>query len=565
MKIKMTINRKLLVGYIVSAIFIAIIIIFSFSQLHKAEEKYDHLINHSSRILVDIKELEVLITKQSSDLRGYILNRDPEMFSGLQATLKEMPQLIEKLSQTITNDGQFERLNQLSQLNSEWNNKSEEVIELVQNNKLEEANRINNMDLMAISQKFRELSQEFAENQQVIVEAEQLSIEQEMKAMLTFIIIIGIIAIILSMIVGTLISKRISKRIASLNESTKLIAEGDLTGESLRFETGDEMGQLADSFNQMKDNLKGLIEQIGTSSEMLATSASKLLAGSEQVSIATGQVSITIQDMTDDTAKVALASEETAKGMEGIAIQFQQIVEAIGIVAEMSTVTANQAEHGNVAITNAIKQMDVIHLSVEDSSQIVSMLNQKTKEIEQMVGNITEITTQTELLSLNAAIEAAHAGEHGKGFAVVANEIKKLAEHSQDSSKQIVKLVNDIRKDTEKISKGMEKERLEVHSGVEVIREASRAFHTIMESVQHVTNQTQEVSASSEEVSAVTEEVTASVESISSHTKESANDSANIAAIAEEQLASMQEITEFAANLSELAVELQSKITKFKV
>lgn len=565
MRIKLSINRKLHAVIVLNAIFIVVIIAFSYFQLQKAEGTYDDLVDHSGHILVDITRLETLSAQQSSAIRGYLLTREPEMFNSLESSSAKLKQLIDRLNQTITNSEQLGRLKQLSVHNSKLNELFDQQIELVNANKLEAAIRLNNTEVSGLVKQIKLLSQELAVNQQSLIDAEHLKAGEQLDQMIITAVITGIIAIVLSMTIGSYISIRISRRIVSLTARTKRIADGDLTGASLYYHSGDEMEELADSFYQMNDNLKELIVQIGTGSSQVASSACELLAGGSEVAQATKQVTDTIQQMSSDLGNMAQAGEESAKGMEGIGIEFQHIVESIGIVAEMSTVTAAQAEQGNTAIVNAINQMEVIHESVAVSSQIVEMLDQKSREIEQMIANITQFSSQTELLSLNAAIEAAHAGEQGRGFAVVANEIKKLAEHSKLTSQRIVDLVQDIRMDTDRISKGMQNERHEVRTGVTVIHEASEAFKTILTSIQHVTSQAQEVSASAEEIAAVTEEVVASVESISGMTNTSATNSIHIAAIAQQQLASMQEITNSATSLSELATELQAKTSRFKV
>jgi len=561
----MSINRKLHAGFIVSAVLILFIMVFSYLQIHKVQATYDNLLNLSGNVLVDIKDLEAGIAKQNSDIRGYILTQDKQMLSGIQTSYSQLQNLLEKLNDSFTDRSQQERLGQMTQLNTELHDISEMIIQYVKDRKLIEAEYMLTGKFQGISQQFNVFMQELVENQLTIIDVEQVEIDQRMNSMIRTVIIFGILAIIMSMAMGSLISNRISKRLNVLKSETKRIAAGDLTGEMFHFRSRDELEELGESFNQMKDNLKELIVRIETSSNLVASSAHELMAGSEQVSTSANQVAITIQDMSADAGNMSLASDESVKGMDGIATQFQQIVESIGVVAEMSSVAATQVEVGNSSIAEAIKQMDVIHESVAESYEVVSLLEQKSLAIESMIANITQITSQTELLSLNAAIEAARAGEQGRGFAVVANEIKKLAEHSNEASKQIIDMVNEIRKGTERIMKEMEHEREEVQNGVTVINQANEAFNTIMQSVLLVTQQTQEVSASTEEVSAVTEEVVASVESISDLAKVSANHSINIAAIAEEQLASMQEITDSATNLTELATELQTNISKFKV
>ena len=209
--------------------------------------------------------------------------------------------------------------------------------------------------------------------------------------------------------------------------------------------------------------------------------------------------------------------------------------------------------------------MDKIHGSVDDTAKVIQKLEERSKEIGQIIEVITGISDQTNLLALNAAIEAARAGEHGKGFAVVADEVKNLAEQSKESADKIANLIQQIQHDTTHAVEMMGKGTADVAEGISVVQVTGEGFKRIQQSIDQVTSQIQEISAVSEEMSASVEQVHASVDQVAQIVKEASTNTENIAAASEEQLASMEEITASSNSLSKMAEDLLAQMKQFKM
>ena len=209
--------------------------------------------------------------------------------------------------------------------------------------------------------------------------------------------------------------------------------------------------------------------------------------------------------------------------------------------------------------------MDVINTSTVSVNELVQKLAEQTAEIENITKAITDITDQTNLLALNAAIEAARAGEHGKGFAVVADEVRKLAEESKVSASKIVNLTTIIQKDTKDVEQSVNDTVKNIDEGVSYVQHAQTSFDTIATSIYDMNAQIQEVSASSEEIAATTEQVVGSVKEMAKNVTHSADNSAIVLAATEEQMATMEEIDSVAKTLSEDAMLLQEEVNRFKV
>jgi methyl-accepting chemotaxis protein len=381
----------------------------------------------------------------------------------------------------------------------------------------------------------------------------------------TISIIVAVIGIIIGIVIAIFLALIITKPVLRLVDRAQLIANGDLSGERLVTKSKDEIGQLTNVINDMGDNLKALIKQVSESSEHVAASSEELSASAEETSQATNQVATTIQDVANGSETMVHGAQESSRAMEEMSIGIQRIAENSSSVSESSIEATEQAKQGNETIKKAVAQMNEVTVLVSDTSTSVKLLGERSQEIGKIIEVITDISEQTNLLALNAAIEAARAGEHGKGFAVVADEVRKLAEQSKDSADQISSLVLKVQEDTTNTVSATTKVTTGVESGTNLVKEAGEAFGRIVQAIDVVASQIQEVSAVSQQMSASSEQVSASVSETANIAQESATQTQTIAASTEEQLASMEEITSSAESLSQMAQELQEAVSKFKV
>ena len=209
--------------------------------------------------------------------------------------------------------------------------------------------------------------------------------------------------------------------------------------------------------------------------------------------------------------------------------------------------------------------MTYIEQTVNNSAQVVAKLGERSKEIGQIVDTISGIAGQTNLLALNAAIEAARAGEQGRGFAVVAEEVRKLAEQSQDAAKKIATLISEIQGDTDKAVLAMSEGTREVKIGTEVVTAAGYAFEEIEVMVTEVSNQVKEISAAVQQMASSSQQIVSSVKEIDELSKNAAGEAQTVSAATEEQSASMEEIASSSQSLAKMAQDLQEAVSKFRV
>ncbi|WP_161568248.1 methyl-accepting chemotaxis protein [Anaerobacillus alkaliphilus] len=355
------------------------------------------------------------------------------------------------------------------------------------------------------------------------------------------------------------------KPLSQLSQMAEKISRGDLNVTRIQTTSKDEIADLSHSFNMMADNLRNLIYTVKQASENLASSSEQLLASAEQTNEATQQVTFSIDEISTGADTQLKQVQDSNLAINEISEGIQVIATTTSTVAKASEETTHKAQQGESTINKAVTQMKTIEENVTRTSKSLQTLDDRSKEIEKIVIAITAISSQTNLLALNAAIEAARAGEHGKGFAVVADEVRKLAEQSNQSATQITQIIQSIQADTVATVDQMNIVSEDVLTGVTIIENTGKSFQEILESAQSVSSKIQEVSAISEQMASGTEQVTETFNEVTRITELATTKTQTVAGLAEEQSASMQEITASAESLSKLASELSEQVGKFRL
>lgn len=397
----------------------------------------------------------------------------------------------------------------------------------------------------------------------VIQEQEQYA--KDARSSQIFLIVINIIVIIASSIIAFFISRNISRPVHTVAEAASQIAAGNLAADKITYQSEDEIGQLADAFNQMRISLRTVISQVSISAEQLAASSEELTASAEQSAQASTQVAVSIMEVATGTEAQGRNINSAAATVGNITTAIQEIASNASIATEISDQAAAAAQNGGSSIEAAIHQMNTINHTVTESALAVTKLGERSREIGQIVDTISNIANQTNLLALNAAIEAARAGEQGRGFAVVAEEVRKLAEQSQEATKQIASLIQEIQNETDNAVTAMNDGTREVKLGTDVVNTAGGAFTEIVSLASQVSGQVKDIASAIDRVAAGSEEMVVSIREIETISKETSGQTQTVSAATQEQSASMEEIASSSEALAHLAEELQVTIATFKL
>ncbi|WP_274365669.1 methyl-accepting chemotaxis protein [Paenibacillus thermotolerans] len=372
----------------------------------------------------------------------------------------------------------------------------------------------------------------------------------------------GGIGIVLLIVVVFLYSRYIVGRVRRVNVLAEYMAKGDFT-HTIQMKGEDEFAVMARHFNYAVSMVKGTLEKVSELTQHAASASRELSAGADETRNASQFVAETVQEVSSGAATQLNGAEEAARAMNEMAEGIGRIAESSSAAADASAEIAVKSGLGNEAIAQVFEQMDAIQDSVGEAGIVIRRLNGRSQEIGKIISAITEISKQTDLLALNAAIEAARAGEHGRGFAVVAGEVKKLAEQTNASAKQVADIIGWILEDAEEAERRMQSGTAEVVKGTSIVHSAGETFGQIIAGVKSISEQVQEISAATEQMSAGTEEVTATVDQLRNIAAGTDANAQNVASTAQEQMAAMEEFTAAVESLGSMVEELEKLIGKF--
>ena len=380
----------------------------------------------------------------------------------------------------------------------------------------------------------------------------------------TILLMLNISFVLIGLVTMYFLAKRLTKPIEELNQAFTVLESGNLTHEIIPVGK-DEIAQLGMSYNETLHHLKELIQEVTIGAHHVKSSANLLFDNMASVNDSAQQVSATIDQLNNGVETQLTSVEESTIAMNQVVTVIQQVSTSATQVADYSEISVKNAQQGNDAIHKIISQMNIIHEVVQQSAEMIKGLEERSKEISAIVNVITAISDQTNLLALNAAIESARAGEHGKGFAVVAGEVKKLAEQSNQSAGQIVTLINEIQKETERAVTTMTQGVSEVQQGMMDVQQANQAFEEILTTTQKVSSEIMEVSAASEQMSASSEQIMASIEELSGISKTSVHHSSEVLSVTSKQVEILEQIANATKELNETAVTLEAAVNRFEM
>lgn len=350
------------------------------------------------------------------------------------------------------------------------------------------------------------------------------------------ILTITAVALLLASILFIGFFRSITSNIQQLSEATTTVSAGDLTIK-MTSDAHDETTQIVTALNAMVTHLNETITRIGSTSGILSSAA-------EQLSATTKNVSTNISGQQMQTEQIATAMNEMTATVQDIAKNAELLAVEVANAEQETT-------SGSVVINNTILAINTLAEGVGNAANVVADLEQSSNEIGSILNVIKGVAEQTNLLALNAAIEAARAGEHGRGFAVVADEVRTLATRTQQSAEQIQEMVNTLQNNTRQASSVMNAERQKAEEMSVNTQAATNSLNNIVNSMAKISGMSAQVATAAEEQGSVSEEINRNVNIVSD--------------LSSQNMTGTQEVSTASQSLADLATELDQIVRSFKV
>ncbi|MEK3823324.1 methyl-accepting chemotaxis protein [Paenibacillus sp. FSL K6-1558] len=380
--------------------------------------------------------------------------------------------------------------------------------------------------------------------------------------LITSLTVIGISVLIAGWIIF-LILRAFIVPMRKLRVAARKVREGNLS-ERVGLNSANEFGMLAQDFDEMTQSLQSVVLELNKTSSLLGESSQMIQESTEQTTQSVQHVAEIMQQTAETAVNGAESSRQTANAVEEMARGISTIAASATTIVDSAEETERAVVSGGDTIKQVEEQMGLILEVVEETSSLMNQLSALSSEASQMNDAIADISRQTNLLSLNASIEASRAGEHGKGFAVVASEVRELSQQSKQSAEQIGSTIEHMLNLIEQSTMLMNQQvRNQVSEGMRISIEASKTIRNIEQHTSKIVDQIQDISSISEELSASTEQVSAAVTEMADISKLSADSAQTTSAAAQEQMAAMEEISASTVQLAQTADNMQQLVQRF--
>ncbi|WP_224959934.1 methyl-accepting chemotaxis protein [Geomonas subterranea] len=516
------VGTKLMSAFLLVAVICAVVGGIGVLKIRQIVDADTHLYRQITAPLGDVAQMSISFQRVRINLRDFVEAKQEserqEALATIQKLRKEVGERAETFKKALDTDEERKRFNEFIESRKVYGSYIDRVIGLVQGGKIEEA-----MGLMHGEAKKAALHEqeqlnklmELMEGQGKAASDDNMKVANAATVVMMVLVIAGVAVAI---VCGLVITRMITAPLQGAVAVASAIGAGDL---SVRIEggSGDETGQLMVALKAMADNLRSTIGKVADTSAQVASASNQLHSTSEQ--IATGAEEVAAQAGT-----VATAGEQMSATSSDIARNCQ-------MASEGAKRASQTAQAGAEVVQATVTVMGQIAAKVQETSQTVESLGERSDQIGAIIGTIEDIADQTNLLALNAAIEAARAGEQGRGFAVVADEVRALAERTTRATREIGEMIKAIQGETKGAVVAMEEGVRQVQAGTAEAAKSGSALQEILEQINDVAMQVHQVATAAEEQTATTSEISSNIVQITQvvqQTSQGAQESAMAAA-----------------------------------
>ncbi len=563
-----TIRGKITLSFGMLSIVLLVSAAISYTNMTHLDNEIDYLIENDLEINRSSQDLSEILLRMESSQRGFVITGLTDLIYPFENGKYEFTEEYDILQELFKdNNKQLEKLSIIKENYESWLEYADSLVNTRKLEGLEAAAAIVEAGEGTAFMEAIQTQVELIISEQKEIQANRIdALNQQVSIFKVVTISLTLFAIVLAILFSISISRGIRKNVTKISRSIVEIANagGDLT-KRIEVNTQDELGGLAKDTNKLIDSIAGLVRQVSLMAQNVTATSQELLASAEETSTTINTIAIT-------SSEIASGSEATKSKMNLSSKKMSSLEEAAHflntqaeIVKANSTEMLLVAQKGGETVQASSEKIMSLEEIMSNTSQTVEALGKKSNEITSIIGTITDIAQQTNLLALNAAIEAARAGEHGKGFAVVADEVRKLAEQSQQAAHSVKDIILSIQQEVKNIVQQNQQGVIEVISGVEMTNQTNSSLEDIINQTKRTTVVVNEMVEHIQETLKLSNEVAKSFDQVIKITNETASNTESTAAASEEGSAAMEQITNSVSQLSNQAEELRNIVDNFKL